>query len=138
MLTMPWIMRAARTLPALALAALAACQEPDVGQPCDIGLDPAVYNPETIASDIFQTFNPVCENLVCLMSPGVASEDCTVRGLCGYCSNTCVSDGDCFKSETGLVCRQIVLDEAFIASLPPDVQATYLAGVTSSSYCAEP
>ena len=134
-------MRAARSLPALALAALAACQSPDVGQRCDIGLDPAVYNPIAIPSEIFQTFNPVCDNLVCLMSPLTAGEryaDCAGGSLCGYCSKPCVSDQDCFKSETGLVCRQIVLDEAFIASLPPDVQASYLAGVTFSSYCAVP
>lgn len=131
-------MRAARTLPVLALLSLVACQEADVGQPCDIGLDPVTYNPGTIDSEIFQTFNPVCENLVCLMSPGAADEDCTARGLCGYCSKPCVSDQDCFKSETGLVCRQIVLDEAFIASLPPELVDQYLAGVTSSSYCAVP
>jgi hypothetical protein len=133
-------MRAARTLPALALVALAACQSPDVGQRCDIGLDTATYNPTSIPSEIFQTFNPVCDNLVCLLSPLTAGEryaDCP-SGLCGYCSKPCVSDQDCFKSETGLICRQLVLDEEFINSLPPDVRETYLAGVTFSSYCAVP
>jgi hypothetical protein len=133
-------MRSARSIPALALVALVACQEPDVGQRCDIGLDPATYNPTSIPSEIFQTFNPVCDNLVCLMSPlaeGERYSDCP-SGLCGYCSKPCVSDQDCFESETGLVCRQIVLDEEFIASLPPDVRETYLAGVTFSSYCAVP
>ena len=134
-------MRAARTLPLLALVALAACQEPDVGQRCGMAdLDTAIYNPTSIPSDLFQTFNPVCDNLVCLMSPlteGERYSDCP-NDLCGYCSKPCVSDQDCFKSETGLVCRQIVLDEEFINSLPPDVRATYLAGVTFSSYCAVP
>jgi hypothetical protein len=135
-------MRAARTLPALALVALVACQEPDVGQRCDIGLDPVTYNPTSIPSEIFQTFNPVCDNLVCLMSPLAAGEpyaSCAGDGsLCGYCSKPCVSDQDCFESETGLECRQIVLDEEFINSLPPEVRETYLAGVTFSSYCAVP
>jgi hypothetical protein len=74
------------------------------------------------------------------LSPLTAGEryaDCP-SGLCGYCSKPCVSDQDCFKSETGLICRQLVLDEEFINSLPPDVRETYLAGVTFSSYCAVP
>jgi hypothetical protein len=134
-------MRAARTLPALALVALAACQSADVGQRCDIGLDPATYNPTSIPSELLQTFNPVCDNLVCLMSPlaeGDDYSDCPSGSLCGYCSKPCVSDQDCFKSETGLVCRQIVLDREFIDSLPPEAVETYLAGVTNTSYCAVP
>ncbi len=54
-----------------------------------------------------------------------------------YCSKPCVSDQDCYKSETGLVCRQMVLDPAFVASLPPD-QQQYLGGIQFSSYCAVP
>jgi hypothetical protein len=134
-------MSAARTRTVLLIAAAlsaVACQSPDVGQRCDIGV--AGVTPTTIPSDLLQTFNPVCENLICIVSPvsdGAKYSDCP-GGLCGYCSKPCVSDQDCFKSETGLECRQMVLDEAFIASLPADVRNQYLAGVTYSSYCAVP
>lgn len=134
----------ARSRPALAIAlalAAAACQSPDVGQRCDIGLDPATYNPTTVTSDLLQTFNPVCDNLICILSPvpaGAKYWDCANGSLCGYCSKPCVSDQDCFRSQTGLECRSMILDETFIASLPPDVQKQYLAGITTSSYCAVP
>ncbi len=133
--------RSAPTRTVLAIAAVlaaTACQSPDVGQRCDIGV--ATATPSTVPSDLLQTFNAVCENLICIVSPSSSGKysTCAPGGLCGYCSKPCVSDADCFKSETGLVCRQMVLDEAFINSLPPDVRNQDLAGVTYSSYCAVP
>ena len=138
--------RAARSRKAFALAvaalALAACQEPDVGQRCNMGeaLDPAIYNPGDVTSEILLTFAPECDNLICILSPATSGEYSTCAGgvNCGYCSKPCVSDQDCYESETGLVCRQMVLDEAFINSLDPDVRDRYLAGVQFSSYCAIP
>lgn len=135
--------RAARSRKAFALAtaalALAACQSPDVGQRCNMKLDPATYNPADVTSEIVLTFAPECDNLICILSPVDSGEyaGCDA-GNCGYCSKPCVSDQDCYKSETGLVCRQMVLDEAFINTLDPDVRDKYLAGVQFSSYCAVP
>jgi len=139
-------MRFASSALALTLASslLAGCQSPDVGQRCELlwnasGSTPPP-TPATVASDYFETGNAGCDNLVCIVSPqapGARYYDCAGT-QCGYCSKPCVSDKDCFKSETGLVCRQIVLDPAFIAALPPATRATYLADIQFSSYCAVP
>ncbi len=146
-------MRAPLTGAALALcwlAALPGCkQDPDVGQPCAMTLLEG-GNPIDVPSgqegqfcsdasaDYFRTGATECDNLVCIRS---------VTGLCAtgpkyqvrrYCSKPCVSDDDCFRSQTGLVCRSIVLDAAFLASLPADVRQLYLGDVQSSNYCATP
>jgi hypothetical protein len=125
-----------------ALAALlAGCQSPDVGQRCRVPRDPLAQahpTPDTITGDYLESGNPTCDNLVCIVSPaleGGAYNDCP-GGECGYCSKPCVSDQDCFKSQTGLSCRQMVLDPAFIASLDPATREKYLADVQFSSYCA--
>jgi hypothetical protein len=149
------IMRAARPTLALVLAAaLAGCQSPDVGQRCALegfDLDPSTPQldlplPTEIQGDLLQTFNPACDRLTCIVSPVDTGQysDCP-NGLCGYCSKPCVSDQDCFNGETGLVCRQMVLDEAFINELlnSPDpatrqLAEQMLAGVSFSSYCAVP
>jgi len=140
-------MRFATIALALTLAStlLAGCQSPDVGQRCELlwntapGAPPAP-TPATIASEYFETGNAACDNLVCIVSPqapGARYYDCAGT-QCGYCSKPCVSDKDCFQSETGLVCRQIVLDPAFIAGLDPVTRAEYLADIQFSSYCAVP
>jgi hypothetical protein len=49
-----------------------------------------------------------------------------------------VSNSDCFESETGLVCRQMVLDPLFLSALDqvdPTLKQTYLGDVQFSSYC---
>jgi hypothetical protein len=129
----------------VASSLLGGCQSADVGQRCELLWNttpggPAAPTPATIASDYFENGNTGCDNLVCIVSPQASGEryfPCA-GSQCGYCSKPCVSDKDCFKSETGLVCRQVVLDPAFIASLPPETRATYLADVQFSSYCAVP
>jgi hypothetical protein len=124
---------------------LAGCQSPDVGQRCELlwntaaGAPPAP-TPATIASEYFETGNAGCDNLVCIVSPqlpGQRYSDCA-GSQCGYCSKPCVSDKDCFKSETGLVCRQVVMDPAFLAGLDAATRASYLADLQFSSYCAVP
>jgi hypothetical protein len=131
----------------LASSLLAGCQSPDVGQRCELlwnasGANPAP-TPASVASDYFETGNAGCDNLVCIVSPQAPGDryySCA-GAQCGYCSKPCVSDKDCFKSETGLVCRQIVLDPAFIEALrqrDPATAATYLANIQFSSYCAVP
>jgi hypothetical protein len=122
------------------LLALAACQSPDVGQPCDITWGAIVTTPPpdpvTVQADFFESGNVSCENLVCIVSP-VAPDTEYDRGIgVGYCSKPCVSNQDCFESETGLVCRQMVLDPEFLAQLPAGVRERYVPEFQTSSYCA--
>lgn len=137
-----------RRVPKMALVAallvLGACQEPDVGQPCKIGWGdpeagaPPPPNPQTVTSDWFESGNTECENLVCIVSPAAVGSR---YGSGGYCSKPCVSNQDCFESETGLVCRQMVLDPLFLAQLDqfdPTLKQRYLGDVQFSSYCGVP
>jgi hypothetical protein len=127
----------------LPLLALAACDSPDVGQRCvfswnSTGTAPAP-TPTTVAADYFESGNVSCENLVCIVSPTPASSKYATcpNNACGYCSKPCVSDNDCYKSETGLVCRQIILDPVFIAGLSEQARK-YLPDTNSSWYCVVP
>ena len=134
----------ARLASAAAILALlgAGCQPPDVGQRCAIawGTGTTAPTPDTIAGDYLETGNVGCDNLVCIMSPSTPGSpyDTCAGTQCGYCSKPCVSNQDCYSSQTGLVCRQMVLDPAFIASLDPATRAQYLADIQFSSYCAVP
>ncbi|MBK9518017.1 MAG: adventurous gliding motility lipoprotein CglC [Anaeromyxobacter sp.] len=140
-------MRPARLAQAAALAALlllAGCQSPDVGQPCKLPSKPGAPSPgptpDTAAGDYLEFGNTFCDNLVCIVSPAVPGgryNGCS-GDQCGYCSKPCVSDQDCSRSETGLACRQMVLDPAFIASLDEATRLKYLADIQFSSYCAVP
>jgi hypothetical protein len=130
-----------------ALLALGACQTPDVGQPCSItwgtgDTAPPPPDPVTLfknaGSDWFESGNTTCENLVCIVSPAAPG---TRYASGGYCSKPCVSNQDCFQSQTGLVCRQMVLDPAFIKQLDqidPTLKQRYLGDIQFSSYCAVP
>jgi hypothetical protein len=132
---------------AAALAGLAGCQKPDVGQPCSIEWGTAPDAPprpdpvtlfETGGADYFESGNVACENLVCIVSPSPAGSRYAGGG---YCSKPCVSNQDCFQDETGLVCRQMVLDPVFLAELErrdPALKAKYLGEVQFSNYCAVP
>jgi hypothetical protein len=127
-----------------AVLALGACQEPDVGQPCNISWGapetgaPPAPNPQTVSSDWFESGNTECENLVCIVSPAAAGSR---YGSGGYCSKPCVSNQDCYESKTGLVCRQMVLDPLFLAQLDqfdPTLKQRYLGDVQFSSFCGVP
>jgi hypothetical protein len=129
----------------LAVAAGAAlaggCQEPDVGQRCDIAWNDAATapTPTSVDGDYLETGNLACDSLVCIVSRATSGEYSSCQGeACGYCSKPCVSDAECYKSETGLVCRQMVLDPAFIAELDPIVAERYLGDARYSRYCAVP
>jgi hypothetical protein len=130
-----------RALAATAFLSLFAigCQDPDVGQPCQldfVGPDGGtVIDPATAAGDFLETGKPECENLVCVLS---AKSKGSKAGANPYCSKPCVSDQDCFSSDTGLICRQIVLDPDFIKALSPEVRQKYLGDITFSNYCAVP
>jgi len=134
-----------------ACAALSAgCQPPDVGARCEIqwnrsGPVPAP-EPSTIPGDFLETGNLACDSLVCIVSPATSGKYSSCAGTqCGYCSKPCVSDAECFKSETGLVCRQMVLDPEFIRQLEEQDAANgthladqYLGDARYSRYCAVP
>jgi hypothetical protein len=132
-------------LAAATLLALGACSKPDVGQPCSISWGTSEIrppDPPTLlaqgGSDYFESGNLSCENLICIVSPAPAGSR---YGGGGYCSKPCVSDQDCYQSDTGLVCRQMILDPAFLAELEktdPALKERYLGDVSFSSYCAVP
>ena len=156
-------MRRRAPKPLLALVpilALVACQSPDVGNPCTLAWSSnweaaGTPPPPTAAdlatqsgggSDYFESGNLACEGLVCLVSPAPAGATygsdnhqygSTTPGA-GYCSKPCVSNDDCFEHETGLVCRQMVLDPVFLEQLDEATRARYLNEIQYSSYCAVP
>lgn len=121
-----WIVAALLTL------SLSACQQPDVGQSCQ--LTGQLQCDANVTGDYLQTGSTGCENLVCLCSQFQAGS----RYQGAFCSKPCVSDADCFQSETGLVCRQVVLDPTFLASLSDATRQQYLGDIQRSSYCAVP
>jgi hypothetical protein len=141
-------------LAAALLMALVACQEADVGAACDITWGPApkpdAFCPAeqqqdftcfTVEADYFESGNVSCENLVCFLSPAAAGARYDRGPGVGYCSKPCVSNDDCFEPDTGLVCRQMVLDAGFIEELGrtnPELLQRYLGEVQFSSYCAVP
>jgi hypothetical protein len=147
-------MRTARSiaLPLLVAALLLdGCSDPDVGQPCVLDVYDSSDNPidtavgsgycSAIPADFFKPGAIECDNLICIRSPvgacpeAIAGKPIEVRK---YCSKPCVSDSDCFTKETGLVCRTMLLDEAFINSLPQEVKDKFLGQLQTSTYCAVP
>jgi len=131
-----------RTLPVLALAIvlLSGCQSPDVGQSCSIQTVGSVnLNTTDVPADFVEFGNEGCDDLVCIRSPNQPSGSKVKSNP--YCSKPCVSNDDCFQSDTGLVCRPITVDPNFIKTLPPSVQTQYnqiLGQLQFSSYCAAP
>jgi len=129
---------AANVATVLVLAALAGCQAPDVGGPCTFDVpDAGVIFPATITADYLESGNTACDNLVCIKSPPSSK----VKND-PYCSKPCVADADCSPSDTGLICRKVVLDEVFLAQLAqqdPQIAQKYLGDTGAySSYCATP
>jgi len=116
------------------LAALAACQAPDVGGDCDL----TVPVPQSVIADYLETGNTACENLVCIRSQ-LTSKLTTPARSGAYCSKPCVADSDCSPGETGLSCRKVILDDVFLANLPQSVKNQYLGAASQfSTYCAAP
>jgi hypothetical protein len=102
--------------------------------------------PTNISGDYLETGNLNCDSLVCIVSPATSGKYSSCDGTqCGYCSKPCVSDSECYKSETGLVCRQMVLDPEFIRLLEAqdaangtDFAGKFLGDARYSRYCALP
>jgi hypothetical protein len=141
-------------LAVIAAAVAAGCQDQDVGQPCspkvfglDGGTPDACSNlPTSDTADYFESGPTTgCENLVCIHSAGEGCSSAADGGstLNGECSKPCVSDADCFKDQTGMVCRQVVLSDAFIKDLQQtqegqQILQRYLQNIQSSNFCAAP
>ncbi len=151
MLTIPRPMRSPASKLAVALAsiiALAACQNPDVGEPCTLqwGSDSSLPppTPTSAIGDYFQSGNTACDDLVCIVSPASSDSrwarkcDAANGENCGYCSKPCVSNQDCYTSETGLVCDILLPDENFLRTLDPAVRERYLGDIAFSSFCVVP
>jgi hypothetical protein len=141
-------MRLALSKLALALAlplALGACQKPDVGARCELGWNRDPSNPtqpptpQTAAADYFETGNSSCDDQICIVSPAPAGSrygGCS-GDSCGYCSKPCVSDKDCYKSDTGLVCDWILPDSTLVSG-GGDTLQMYLPDTNPSRYCVVP
>jgi hypothetical protein len=123
------------TLAALAALTFSACQQADVGQPCDLDVssgsppvDVAVSGQQGAycsanTADYFRSGATQCDNLICIRSAdGAACPDGTalaayptyVNEVRKYCSKPCVSDGDCKNDRIHLVCRAVVFDPAYL------------------------
>ncbi len=123
-------MRTAALAFSACFAALAACQAPDVGAFCTLD----ITVPQPVVADYLETGITTCDNLVCIRSQLTSK-----NSDAAYCSKPCVADGDCSPSETGLVCRKVVLDEAFLATLTEATKQKYLGDTGQfSTYCAAP
>lgn len=141
--------RLARVLLFVSFAtAMSACQRPDVGARCNLAWNanwqtdgtPPPPTPSTAQGDYFESGNIGCDDLTCIVSPaapGTKYGSCS-GDACGYCSKPCVSNADCYSSSTGLVCDQIVLDPAFLATLDETTKQRYLGEIRFSSYCVVP
>ena len=140
--------RSSLAVAVLALVATAGCQKPDVGGQCALAWNPTweqngTQPPPTASqlpaggSDYFESGNLACDGLVCIVSPAPAGSEYgfTTPGQ-GYCSKPCISNADCYEKDTGLVCRQMVLDPVFLETLDAATRQRYLADIQYSSYCA--
>jgi hypothetical protein len=128
---------------ALAVLALA-CKNVDIGQQCNVlpaSVTP-VQNECTVQGDLVSTQNYDCDTLFCIVTPAKAGT-CTeaYKPVGGRCTKSCVSNDDCFPSDTGMECRRVVLDSEFINELEktnPQLLALYLGDLRTTSFCAEP
>lgn len=126
-----------------ALLTAAACQSPDVGQPCTLDYGAGADGGSGAGGyvgDFVETGKPECENLVCIRSAGdgVGATASGGQKVNPYCSKPCTANKDCYTSETGLVCRPMVLDPDFMNSLTDAQRQKYLGDIKFSNYCAVP
>ena len=117
----------------IALLAVGGCQPPDVGGSCTLGQGAPSG---AVTTDYFATGVTECDNLICIKSQ--ANPAATNAKNNPYCSKPCVSNSDCSQSETGLVCRAVILDDEFLSQLPEETRKKYLPNTPGSTYCAIP
>ena len=133
----------------LSFASTVACSPPsDLGHPCVMRqADGGVWTSAASGSDdyLYQG-TPQCENLVCLR-PAASPLDAGY----GLCSNSCTPQSpadpnslsdDCGGKASGLVCRGITLDPAFIQQIEAEdggqaLLNQYLGGA-NTAYCTTP
>lgn len=116
-------MRATALCVLASIAVLAGCQGPDVGQKCRLqtGANGPDLNALPVPADFFESGNLDCDNLICIKSPAPVPSKLSNP----YCSKACVSDSDCFQSDTGLVCRPVTVDKNFISTLSVPQRIAY-------------
>jgi hypothetical protein len=122
-----------------------ACQHPtDLGHPCTLRqADGGPWLDSSATDDHIYQGTPECENLVCIRPAGA-----TYAAGQGICSNLCTPKNagdpnspstDCDSKNTGLVCRPLALDQAFINQiLKLDGGAALLQlylGSTNGEFC---
>jgi hypothetical protein len=129
-----------------ALAVLAvACQSVDIGQPCNMLPAGAslVVNECTVEGDLLTNSEDCAKSTYCILTPA-APGTCndTYKAFGGKCTKSCISNDECFQKETGMECRQVLLDADFINELEktnPGLLDKYLGmDIRSTSYCALP
>lgn len=81
-----------------------------------------------------------CDNLTCVRSRGeeVPSREGEPTGTC---SGECITDDDCQSEQDGkFVCRELFLDEAFLAQLRENLSeeeyARYFGRIQNTKFCA--
>jgi hypothetical protein len=126
------------------------CRPNDLGSFCELtrpvcesnGDDPEncvvslqVYHPADQTKDYIATGVVDCEHFTCVHSAGHEGD--------AYCTRTCFDDDQCRGGERpDLVCRELVLDDAFIADLctqlGPERCEEIFGTIQQSKYCALP
>jgi hypothetical protein len=122
------------------LLLLAGCGKSDLGRSCTL-LAPtadggtAPYDPPSEANDYISMGGADCEDFTCIDSAG--------DGAGAYCSRRCAEDAQCKGGEDDtLVCRELVLDEAFIQVLRDRLGEEeffrVFGEIQNARYCAHP
>jgi hypothetical protein len=103
----------------LGVGSLACQPSTDLGHPCTLRQsDGGPWLDSSATDDHIYQGTPECENLVCIRPAGA-----TYAPGQGICSNLCTpknpsdrnsASTDCDSKNTGLVCRPLALDQAFI------------------------
>lgn len=83
-----------------------------------------------------------CDNLTCVRSRGQAVP-ANEGEPTGHCSSECITDDDCRSEGNGrFVCRELFLDQAFLAQLRENLSeeeyARYFGRIQNTKFCARP
>ncbi|MDF1565378.1 MAG: adventurous gliding motility lipoprotein CglC [Deltaproteobacteria bacterium] len=124
----------------LLLVVSAGCGKTDLGTPCTlvqptVGGEPEPFDPPSEANDYLSTGQAGCEDFTCIDTAGDGED--------GYCSRRCAEDAQCKGGvDKTLICRELVLDEAFLTELRQrlgDEEFFRVFGdIQNARYCARP